>query len=522
MTRAVPHTIARLLVISLTFSAAACRDEPITLPTSPQPGAASMTVRPDTEPGRYIVFLKDGAGDVLGKAKTLVALAGGQRLAHFTHAPSGFAVRGLTPAAVALLRKHPLVKAVVPDVKGSYASVTSAPAASATYWGLDRVDQQVSRGEFRYDDTFKYAFNGAGTHIYIVDDGIDATHTEFTGRIGASVTIWPTAGSPFPANAQHGTAAAGAAAGSNGGTARGATLHSVKVSDTDEGPWLSTMLSGLDWIMDNGQHPGVVSISLYFDSSFSGLEGYQSHIENLIAHGFIVVKAGGNFNNDACNDGGNRAQGVIVVAASDQNDNPSNWGGGQASAWGNCVSLYAPGSAVRVALSSQPAGNNSTLADQSGTSISAPFVAGIAAQMAQESPTLGSWTAKYILQTSARPVIGGAPAGTMAILVNSMHPFVSINGPGYIDSREAQNITYSVGQTMGGDGTWSNFKWYRSINNGPEVLVGTGPTYVQSYSLGENANYAFRLTGESFGITAEYLFGTMVVYIDCPIGQDSC
>lgn len=196
-------------------------------------------------------------------------------------------------------------------------------------WALDRIDQQPLLGEPRVDGQFRYAFNGTGVHVYIMDDGIDDTHVEFAGRIGDGTTvIRGFGGAQYSVDAQHGISVASAAVGSHSGAAKGAIVHSVQISKAGEpGPWLSTAIAGMDWIQSHGIRPAVVNMSWVAYSGQWYDFGYQAHVDNLIGAGFVVVKAAGNSGQNACDDHGNRSLHAIVVAASDQYDQHANWGG---------------------------------------------------------------------------------------------------------------------------------------------------------------------------------------------------
>src|SRR3546814_12574578 len=59
--------------------------------------------------------------------------------------------------------------------------MTASEAQSGATWGLDRVDQTA----LPLDDVYRYPDNGGqGVNVYIIDTGITAAPTEFTGRIG--------------------------------------------------------------------------------------------------------------------------------------------------------------------------------------------------------------------------------------------------------------------------------------------------------------------------------------------------
>lgn len=59
--------------------------------------------------------------------------------------------------------------------------VTATSAQTPATWGLDRSDTR----QRQLDNTYNYPSDGAtGTHLYIIDTGLRASHEEFTGRVG--------------------------------------------------------------------------------------------------------------------------------------------------------------------------------------------------------------------------------------------------------------------------------------------------------------------------------------------------
>ena len=85
--------------------------------------------------------------------------------------------------------------------------------------------------------------------------------------------------------------------------------------------------------------------------------------------------AAGNENQDACDVSPARADGVLAVGASDDQDRQATF-----SNWGTCVWLYAPG----VDIVSAKLGGGSTAL--SGTSMASPHVAGAAVLYKEQNP----------------------------------------------------------------------------------------------------------------------------------------
>ena len=91
----------------------------------------------------------------------------------------------MTPEEAQAAASAPGVVAVDPNDQISAAATQPNPP-----WGLDRTDQT----DLPLDSSVTYSDSaGAGTTIYILDSGINAAHTEFTGRLapGANFMVTP-------------------------------------------------------------------------------------------------------------------------------------------------------------------------------------------------------------------------------------------------------------------------------------------------------------------------------------------
>jgi aqualysin 1 len=230
-------------------------------------------------------------------------------------------------------------------------------------WGVERVSR---RGD---DWSSTRPGDGSGSvslDIYVVDTGL-ASHpdvrgtTDFNGR-----------GGPNTDCNGHGTHMAGIAGAFDNdtgvvGVAPGVVLHGIKVLDCSGRGSDFDALSGLEWIIANGSRPAVVTMS--FGGPLSRV--LDDGIRRVVASGFVVTVAAGNSSRNACNISpahmGEMA-GVITVGASTTRDRPAAFSNG-----GPCVDMYAPG----VKITSTHLGGG--YASATGTSASAPHVAGVAA-----------------------------------------------------------------------------------------------------------------------------------------------
>ena len=106
----------------------------------------------------------------------------------------------LTDEAANALSRESEVDYVVPDAVIKLDS-TQQPTPS---WGLDRIDQL----NLPLNDQYTYTQTGQIVHAYVIDTGVRASHTEFTGRIGSGYDFIDNDNNPDDCNG-HGTHVAG-------------------------------------------------------------------------------------------------------------------------------------------------------------------------------------------------------------------------------------------------------------------------------------------------------------------------
>lgn len=277
---------------------------------------------------------------------------------------------------------------MIPEIKSSDMQSTAAT------WGLNRIgaDQRSQ--------------SGAGVTIFIVDTGVRSSHHEFGGRAASALDVSSGSLVECRGNAAcagdgqgHGTHCAGSASGITYGVAPSAAVRSVKVlNDQGSGSW-SWTYSALDWLALQQVRPKVASLSL-------GGRGQQSAmtdaVDAAVDAGVVVVVAGGNSNNDACQYSPAFVASAITVGSTTDRDYRSGF-----SNYGRCTNIWAPGSSV---VSAGVMSDTST-ATLSGTSMACPHVSGGAALVLAANPGFTSQQVLAELQSNAfSNVINGLTA----------------------------------------------------------------------------------------------------------------
>ncbi len=353
----------------------------------------------------YVVTLRSPGGDandrvaVVPLARRLAGALDGRVLRTYTHVLDGFSA-SLTTAAADTLRRDPRVASVRRDVTVRVADQTQSGAT----WGLDRSDQRGGPLDGRYTYPTRA---GSGAHVYVVDTGLAAGHSEFSGRVGTGVNFVPS-GILFPtvdpsdwADCNgHGTHVASTASGTRWGIAKRATVHAVRALGCDGYGDGSDILAALDWVLATHQSPAVVNLSLSTEAS----PEVNLAVRSLVDNGISVVVAAGNEAADACLSSPASEPAVLTVAAIDSTDNRSVFSNA-----GPCVDLFAPGTDITGADFHSTSGSTVI----SGTSMASPHVAGAVAVVRAANPGLTATQAQVqVLQQATTGAVGssaGAP-----------------------------------------------------------------------------------------------------------------
>ncbi|XP_072030115.1 aqualysin-1-like [Amphiura filiformis] len=242
-------------------------------------------------------------------------------------------------------------------------------------WGLDRVDQRNLPLDGVYSPGS--ALDGTGVNVYIIDTGVSPDHVDFGGVGGRCETSFDAvggAGGGVDCNG-HGTHCAGTTSGSTWGVAKNSMVYGIRVLSCLGSGSTSGVVSGMDWVTDNGIRPCVASMSLGGGASSS----MDRAVANMHNAGVVVSVAAGNSNDNACSYSPARASEAITVGATDSRDSRASF-----SNYGACVDIFAPGVDITSAWIGDPDATNTI----SGTSMACPHVSGAAALILQGVPSM--------------------------------------------------------------------------------------------------------------------------------------
>ncbi|UTR11816.1 peptidoglycan-binding protein [Evansella sp. LMS18] len=247
-------------------------------------------------------------------------------------------------------------------------------------WGINRIEAPRS---------WESGLSGKGIKIAVLDTGI-AEHPDLPLAGGVSVTSYT---DTYFDDHGHGTHVAGIIGAKGNSTVRGiapeASLYAVKVLNGSGTGYLSDILKGIEWAVNNQMDIINISLGVVNDSI-----SLNQAVDNAYDKGILVVASAGNKGNS---DGSGdtvlypaRFNSVIAVSATDINNNR-----GSFSATGPAIEIAAPGVNI---LSTDLSNRYSR---RSGTSMAAPYVSGVLALMKESAPEQNHVELRKLMQQSA-------------------------------------------------------------------------------------------------------------------------
>jgi serine protease AprX len=352
----------------------------------------------------------------------------------------GTRFRRLPLVAVSATRDQLIAVSRLPQVRSIYGNRTltfnADPYLNQT--GLNRV--AVDRDLQTHNQGTPVS--GRGVTVAVLDTGVNSHHGDLAGRVVQNVRLADTqsaaVGFVYPAPVEnlpntdpisgHGTFVAGviaasgvASGGKYNGVAPGARILGLSAGDAN----LSFVLSGFDYLLDRGANYNVrvVNCSFSADTIFDFNDPVNIATKMLTQSGINVVFSAGNSGaGNATLNPYAAAPWVVSVGATDERSRVA--GFSSRGIFGNSQfspSLVAPGvnvvglrgSTSQTGILGVVAGADSSrlspgeipfYTTASGTSFSAPQVAGTIALMLEANPSLSASQIKDILQRTATPL----------------------------------------------------------------------------------------------------------------------
>jgi len=324
------------------------------------------------------------------------------------------------------LANDPRVDYVEAEIEFKPQATQSLPT-DLSLWHLDRIDQRALPLNYAFD----YDVDGSGVYVHVIDSGVRLTHEQFEGRAGSDLywcpyldffgqvtaygnnhecvridkqrfcTSWQPNTNICNENPpgfweskldclDHGTRVASVIAGRDVGVAKQARIipyslywgigpgYPCSAPAASSVSGTTALIAALEEVLVQ-QRVGsgnVVNISLVAAGWSPSTEGV---IEDVLNAGMTVVVAAGNANTDACTltpARMSKTSAVITVGATSQTDSRLWVDASHGSNVGDCVTLFAPGDSLKTAF---PAGDNLYAVNESGTSLAAAVVSGVAA-----------------------------------------------------------------------------------------------------------------------------------------------
>lgn len=229
-------------------------------------------------------------------------------------------------------------------------------------------------------DAWDIRTRGRDIVIAIVDTGVDLYHPDLVNRVLSGYDFVNRDSDPMDDNG-HGTHCAGIAAAetNNGigiaGLSWDGKIRPVKVLTAGGWGYWSWIAEGIIYAADNDARIISISIGGYY---------YSSTLENAVNYaynkGCLIVASAGNENTNAPHYPSGFAN-AMAVSATDSSDSRAWW-----SNYGSSIEVAAPG----VSILSTYWYYGSTYGYMSGTSMSTPYVAGLAAFILSRNPYLSN------------------------------------------------------------------------------------------------------------------------------------
>ena len=422
--------------------------------------ASSGSVTPETQL-KVIIFGREDQGmPAKLRAKRSLGLIGGA---------SGF----VTVRDLLALASERGIKRIALDIPVQSTTVgvpVSFPALATQYQAVDGIPAAWNGG-----------YTGEGIGVAVIDSGSTAA-ADFGTRLTSVILPGQTSSVDTYG---HGTFVSSVLAGSSTsgqyvGVAPGTNIYAIDAQSTTGAVYSSDVIAGLNWVLANAtaKNIRVVNISLAETVTSSYLtSALDSAAEQLWRAGIVVVASSGNLGPGTMQYAPANDPFVITVGATDTNNTVATTDDFLASFSSAGTTpdgfvkpeILAPGRLIAALLPASttlgltaPAANIVApgYATMSGTSFSAPQVAGAAALLLQQHPTWTPDQVKWVLRQTARPVTGVTTGALdLAAAMNfALAPGSANVGIAPAPVTAAATVTTVVGNTSG----WNTSGWNTS------------------------------------------------------------
>jgi len=305
---------------------------------------------------------------------------------------------------------RPGTKKVTQGAVQAAAAPVPIPADLTAYVRDDRRDLQWSLRALHVPQAWS-ASRGAGVVVATIDTGADTTAPDLAGQLLPGAYLTPAGAIAVgnqPDKLGHGTHVAGIIAGNDDGhgvtgVAPDAKVLPVDVDSTDDVLTGKQVGTAIAWATTHGAK--VINLSLGFEDVATGAADVKAvcqAVSAAVAKNVVVVAASGN-DGDSSNEGKAPATcpGAISVAALDNDLRPTPW-----SSFDGSVTVAAPGASIWSTVA--PVTSPLRYSAESGTSMAAPFVSGVAALLLAQHP---DWTPAQVTARLVATAADVAPAG---------------------------------------------------------------------------------------------------------------
>jgi len=357
----------------------------------------------DAATTRYIIKLRKGASQqvLIGMLPTFASTGNKLRNTYKPYFFNGFS-GDFTPEFIREVRKKYGKDLEYVEKDGIVKAFATLNQPNPPSWGLARI----STRPLNLASPYIYpATAGRGINVYVVDTGVQFSHTDFEGRASLVKTLFPA--EVAPDGNGHGTHCSGTIASKTYGVAKLATIKGVKALSAAGSGTYEGIISAIEFVVAEAKKNtsrklnSVMSMSLGGPTSKAVNDAVDSAIDNGVV---TIVAAGNNSGGDACTLSPAGASKVLTVGSTDKTDTRSTF-----SNIGKCVEVFAPGTDI-TSLWKGADGAKNTI---SGTSMATPHVAGIAAlYMADKAYTKVQDVYNDIIKASSKNYVKNQGAGS--------------------------------------------------------------------------------------------------------------